>query len=149
MEIYVALEGFTLRSGFIVKELCVMFLNGEYNIFLFQPPVDRCLSHVEQRTVCYTTRQLNNLSYEDGDIPYETLYHIISKYSDYTIFTFSDVAQRLLQEALPSTKVTNIQSFGFNMPAVLPPPSCCRMHNPRYCALAKCIEIKNFIKWFN
>ena len=149
MEIYVALEGYTLRSGFIVKELCVMFLNGEYNIFLFRPPVDRRLSLVEQRTVHYTTRQLNNLSYEDGDIPYEILYQILSKYRDYTIFTFSDVAQRLLQEVLPSAKVTNIQTLGFNMPVVLPPPSCCRVHNPRYCALAKCFEIKNFIKWFN
>ena len=144
-----AVEGYTLPNGFILKELCIMFPGGEYNNFLFQPPNNKILTPVDQRTIHYTTARLNNLVYEDGDIPYDIIDKILMKYKDCRIFTFSDVSLKFLQNVLPSTRITNIQVYGFVMPTILPYPGCCRIHNPRYCALAKSAEIRNFIKWFS
>lgn len=149
MEAFIAVDGYTLPSAFIVKELCIMFPGGEYNHFLFKPPVNQHLTIVDKRTIRYTTKHLNNLSYEDGDTPYEIIHRILSKYKEYRVFTFSDISLNFLQEVLPTTVITNIQVYGFDMPAMLPDPTCCRVHNPRYCALAKAIVIKNFIEMFD
>ncbi len=146
MEVYIAVDGYTLPSGFIVKELCVMFKNSEYNYYLLKPPANRQLSDMDKGTIRYTTTHLNNLSYYDGDFPYENLHEILSRYREYRIYTYSDVAVKLLHRLLPTSVTINIQDLGFKMPAMLPDAACCRVHNPRYCAKAKSISIKNFVE---
>ena len=146
MEVYIAVDGYTIPSGFIVKELCIMFPDEEYNYFLFKPPTNRYLTEADKRTIRYTTSHLNNISYHDGDVPYEFLQEIISRYRQYKIYTYSEVAVKLLQTTLSTSVLTNIQNMGFNMPSTLPNPACFRKHNPRYCAKAKAIAVKNFLK---
>ena len=146
MAVFIAVDGYTLPCAFVVKELCIMFSGGEYNHFLLKPPVNQHLTDVDKRTICFTTRHLNNLHYNDGDTPYENLHQILSKYSEYWVYTYSEPAVKLLQRALPTSVITNIQDLGFKMPKMLPNPACCRVHNPRYCAMAKAIAVKNYLE---
>jgi hypothetical protein len=140
------MEGYTLPSGFIVKELCLLYSNWEFCHLLFKPPTNQNLSEGDRRTIRYTTTNLNQLVYHDGDVPYECLHDILTKVRLHKIYTYSDVAQRFLQHILPTAIITNIQAQGFTMPSMLPDPACFRLHNPRYCAKAKAIAVKRFVE---
>ena len=143
MSVFVGLEGYTLPSGYMIKELCIIFPNGEYNHFLFQKP-DWLLSEVSRRTIRYATQHLNNLSFEDGDIPYIILPSLLEKIKEFRVYTYSDIAQKFLQQHLPTTSIENIQTTGYQIPKELPDSKCFRDHNQRYCAKAKALEIKKF-----
>lgn len=145
MEVFIALEGYCLPCRFVVKEVCVLFLDGDFDHFLFKAPTNLHLTTVDRRTIRYITAHVNELSYQDGDIPYDTLLNILQKYGQYRIYTYSDIAQQFLQRLLPTTVVINVQDNGFQLPNQLPDPACFRAHPPRYCAKAKVIAIKNFM----
>ena len=68
MDAYIGIEGYTLPTGFIAKELTVIFPNTEYTHYLFERPANFVLSQRDEKTVRYATRYLNNLIYADGDI---------------------------------------------------------------------------------
>ena len=145
MDVYIGVDGYTTPSGFIVKEICIMFPDGEYNHYLLKHPANQYLTEVDKRTIRYATTHLNNLSYDDGDVPYEFLQNILSEYRQYHVYTYSEVALKLLQNILPTSVITNIQNLGFEMSSTLPDPKCFRKHNPRYCGKAKAIAVKNFV----
>lgn len=144
MSAFVGVEGYTLPCGFILKELCIYFPNGEFNHYLFQKP-DWLLSDVARKTIRYTTQNLNNLSYEDGDVPLSQLPGILNKIKDVTVYSYGEAAVKLLQKCLPTTLVENIQDQGYKMPAELPDSNCFRKHKQRYCAKAKAIAIQEFV----
>lgn len=146
MSVFVGMDGYTLPAGFILKELCMVYPNDEYNHFLFKKP-DSLLSQISKRTVRYATQHLNNLSYEDGDIPYTLIPNILDKIKDLKVYTYSEIAQKFLQEILPTTNIENVQNLGYQMPAKLPDSKCFRSHNQRYCAKAKAIAVKKFMKF--
>jgi hypothetical protein len=147
MNVYIAAEGYTLPGKFVVKEICCMFVNEEYNHYLLKPPKDCYLSDIDKRTIRYTTRNLNNLAYHDGDFPYENMHEIFERYREYRVYTYSDVTLKLLQNFLPTSVITNTQEMGLRLPSTLPNPRCCRQHtNFRFCAKAKAIAVKNFIE---
>ena len=137
MDVIVTMDGYSLPSGFILKELCIMHPSGEYNYFLFSKP-DIPLTAKDLETIQYTTANLNNISFDDGDIPYE-LKH-------FRIYTYSDIATRILQGYLPTTFIKNVQEIeNYKLPAELPDSNCFRNHNQRYCAKAKAIAVKEFM----
>ena len=144
MSVIVGLDGYTLPGQFVLKEMCLIYPNEEYNHYLFKKPAG-FLSNMAMKTVRYTTENLNNLSYEDGDIPYTIIPEILGKVKDLRIFTYSDIAVRFLQMHLPTTSIENIQHRGYKMPTTLPNPKCFRLHNPRYCARAKALAVKKFL----
>lgn len=146
MNVYITTDGYTLPSGFIVKEICCMFINNEFNHYLVKPPMNRDLNDVDKRTIRYATKNLNNLSYHDGWFPYEKMDEIFWRFQEYHVYTYNDLTLKFIQNILPTTIVTNVQELGFQMPDVLPDANCFRSHNARYCAKAKCIAIKNFIE---
>ena len=146
MDVYVGVEGYTLPSGFIVKELCVMYTNNEFSHFLFEAPADYYLSDSDKTTILFTTKYLNKLSYYDGDIPYTLLSSILHKLRQYKIYTYGQTSQKLLQGFLPTTIVVNLQSSGFAMSEFLQNPECGRIHPARYCAKAKTLAIQKFIE---
>ena len=146
MDVYIGTEGFTLPNEFLIKEICVYFENNEYNHYLFKPPPNHRLTEVDERTIRYTTNRINGISYHDGDVPYGIMDEVLSRYREYTIYTYSQVALNLLQRALPTTVIINVQELGFKLPSELPDPVCCRQHPARYCAKAKAIAVKNFCK---
>ena len=139
------MDGYTLPSGYILKELCIMFQNGEFNHYLFSKPENMMLTEQDKRTIRFATGRVNNLVFEDGDVPYEHI-NILEKQKDYHIYTYSEVAREELQKYLPTTSIEHVQNLNFKMPANPPKANCFRNHNPRYCAKAKAIEVKKFIK---
>ena len=146
MDVYVAAEGYTLSYGYLLKELCITYPNSEYTHYLFKIPEEISLSALDQKTVRYVTRNISKLSYNDGEFPYQNIGIILNKLKDYTIYTYSIVVEKLIQEFLPTTIVINTQDLGHTLPKTLPDPSCFRQHSYRYCAKAKSIAIKNFIE---
>ena len=146
MKVYIATSGYRLPSGLIVKEICCLFPNDEYNHYILKPPTNWDLSDVDKRTIRYAIKNLNSLSYHDGDIPYENIETIFTRYQEYQVYTYSRVTFKLLQNILPTTIIVNVQSLGYQMPSELPNPMCCRAHNTRYCAKAKSIAIKTFME---
>ena len=145
MNAYICVDGFTIPSTFVLKELFIQFANGEHNHLMFLPP-NINLTEADRRTIRFTTKHLNNISYFDGDVPYSQLQPILHKLRDYKIYTYSEVALKTLQSYLPMTVIVNIQEFGFKMPAQLENPCCFRFHSYRYCAKAKAIAVKSFIE---
>ena len=97
MNIYIATSGYRLPSSFIVKEICCLFPNGEYNHYILKPPTNWDLSDVDKRTIRFATKNLNNLSYHDGDIPYENIEAIFTRYQEYQVYTYSSVTFKLVQ----------------------------------------------------
>ena len=146
MNIFVGVEGFTTPSGFIVKELCFLNSNMEFDHLLMKPPGDMLLTEVDRKTIRYTTRHLNSLNYHDGVVPYGCLDEIISKYRECKVYTYSNAATELLRRAMPTTIIFDCQQLGMKMPKELPDPKCFRLHSFRYCAKAKSIAIKNFVE---
>ena len=146
MNVYVAGEGYTLPCGFILKEFCVIFPNGEYNHYLFKSPEDIKLTATDEKTIRWVTRKINNIAYYDGDLFIEQLALILYKLKDFTIFTYSPLVEKLIQNFLPTTVVINTQDMGQHLPKSLPNPHCFRQHSYRYCAKAKAIAIKDFIE---
>ena len=144
MKIIISIEGYTLTSGFIIKEICYIYQNGEYNHYLIRNP-ERPLTENERRTVRYTTQHLNNLDYFEGDIPYTLIPSLLSHLRDYKLYTYSDIAVKVLQSYLPTTSIENIQDQGYKMPCILPNPGCFKMHNPRYCAKSKALKVKRYL----
>ena len=140
------MEGYTLPTGFIAKELAVIFPNSEYAHYLFEKPNNFVLSLTDKKTLRYATRHLNNLSYDDGDIPYNQIGPILQKLTNYSIYTYSEIVKNFIQVFLPTTVVINTQDLGYQLPKTLPDPSCFRIHRPRYCAKAKALAVKNFIE---
>lgn len=146
MDVYVGIEGYTLPSGYICKELCLMYPNNEYSYYLFKAPQNKHFSEVDHRTIRYTTANLNGLSWYDGHASTDDLPSILREIQQYKIYTYSEIAKKMLQEMLPISSVTNIQTLGFRMPAILPHANCGRIHKPRYCAMAKATAIKDFVE---
>ena len=144
MPVFIGIEGYTLPSCFILKELCVMYPNNDYDHYLFKrPSVD--LTEVDHRTIRYATEKLNELCYSDGFVTYNQIGDALDPVKDDIIFTYSDVAVCVLRKYLPTTVIINIQSKDFKMPKTLPESGCFRKHCQRYCAKAKAIEVKKFM----
>lgn len=146
MELYIAGEGFTLPSGFVLKEMTILFSNREYKHFIFKKPENIILTAKDKRTIRYTTSYFNNLSFTEGDIPYNIIDDILSPYKNYTIYTYSNIFTSFLKKRLPTSVVINIQTLGFNLPKNLPKPNCFKNHNPRYCSLAKALNIRKVVE---
>ena len=144
MQVYIGVEGYLLSEGFIAKELAILHTDGQFDHYILQPPLDTELSVKDLQTVFYVTKNLNNLPYEDGYIPYEKLTEIFKGIENNIIFTYGCIATQLVQKYLPNTIVFNTRKEGFKLPANLVPTYCSRLHPPRYCAKSKAIEIKNY-----
>lgn len=145
MDVIVTLDGYTLPSGFILKELCIMHPSGEYDHFLFSKP-DVPLLAKDLETIRYTTAHLNNISFDDGNIPYELIQPILGKVKYFRIYTYSAIALNFLRQYLPTTFIKNVQDIeNYKLPAELPDSNCFRNHNQRYCAKAKAIAVKEFM----
>jgi hypothetical protein len=146
MSAYVGFEGYSTKSGFVHKELCIYYDTDRYDHYLFKKPEEK-LSDADMVTVRWATCQLNGLDFEDGSIPYKEIDQILQKIENYQIYTFSEIAVNTLTRYIPNApKIKNIQDFGFEMPQRLCFAYCFRPHLPRYCAKAKAKEVRKFMK---
>ena len=145
MNAYVGFEGYFTQSGFVHKELCILYDTDIYDHYLFRKPEEK-LSEADMATVRWATCHLNNLEFNDGCVPYKEIEQIFKKIENYEIYTFSYVAVETLQKYIPNApKIQNIQEFGYEMPKRLGFAYCFRPHTPRYCAKAKAREVRNYM----
>ena len=146
LELYITAEGYTLPSGYILKELSILFPNREYKHFIFKKPDSFIPTDKDNYTIRFTTDKLNQLSFTEGDIPYNIINDILTPYKDYRIYTYSYPFQKFLQNILPTTTLINIQSCGYKLPEYLPKPNCFKNHKARYCSLAKAKAVSRFVE---
>ena len=144
--VFVGAEGYQLQHDWIIKELTLLFSNGEFNHVLFAPPENFHISSIDLQTIRYTTKHLNGLGYQDGAIPYSFLQQYISKLRNCMIYCHGEATKNLVQQQIPFASIVNIQELNYKMPRELRDVECGRNHNPRYCSLAKAKAIKDFIE---
>ena len=144
LSVYVGVEGFTLPGRFIVKELTLMFSNGEFNHTLFEAPKDYCATTEDLVTIKYTTNFIHGLSFKEGDMPYIKLTDFIGRLDNCKVFCYGDNTRRLIQSFIPFTPVVDIRLDGYVMPTVLPSSNCGRNHAGRNCSMSKTFAVKQY-----
>ena len=142
--VFVGADGFQLQHDWIIKELTLLFKNGEFNHTLFAPPSNYLINNIDLQTIRYTTTNLNGLNYQDGSIPYTNLEEYISKLENCAIYCYGQSSRKLIQQHLPFAMITDIQELGYQLPDKLKNSECGRNHNARYCSLSKAKAIKQF-----
>ena len=78
---YIGVEGYVLKRMYIIKELTVLYENGNSDHYRFEPPTDLMLTPDEAKTVRFASKHLNGLSYHDGSVSYTELKEIMDKLS--------------------------------------------------------------------
>ncbi len=142
-----ALEGFTLPSGYLVKELSVCLENYEIH-FYFKAPTNFEPSAKDLQTIRYASKHVNHLTlHDDNVLPYEALDVILQSLASKTIYVAGNSAYQFVAAKLPTTLVFDISSvYNFKYPKELPDTTCAKRHGSRYCSLAKCLCIKQFME---
>ena len=142
------LEGFTIPSEYIIKELTVINdKNDEYQHFHFNAPKDFQPTPSDLYTINYTTKHLNQLSLSDDSLlPYTAINAILQNLEKHTIYVAGHSAHKFIKSHLPLSNIIDITStLDFKYPLILRPAGCFKTHRPRYCSLAKAWCIKNFL----
>ena len=80
-KVYVGVEGFLLKSGYIVKELSYVYEDDRRDHYRFAAPEGLFLTPAEALTVRYVSKNLNGLSLNDIGIKYDQLHDIVSQLS--------------------------------------------------------------------
>ena len=148
-QVIIALEGFTLPSGFIVKELTILSDNLKYQHFHFNKPKDFYPTAGDLRTIKYTSEVLSQLYFDDDSLlPYSTINDILKQMSSHKIYVAGHTAHKFITTYLPTTEVINLcKEYKFKYPLILPSVECFKQHTPRYCSLAKAKRIKSLRIW--
>lgn len=145
----ISIEGYRLPSGFIVREMSVIFDNGNFQHFEFKCPTGYYPTMQDQDTIKYTTRYLNEIHYyDDGLLPYSVVDDILRSLANQTIYVGGHSTFNFITAKLPLTRVIDIcKTFEFRYPKILLPSSkCFRQHNNRYCSAAKAEYVQGFLK---
>ena len=143
------LEGFTIPSGYIIKELTVINdKNNEYQHFHFNAPKDFQPTPSDIYTINYATKHLNQLSFSDDSLlPYVAINAILQNLEKHTIYVAGHSAHKFITSHLPLSNIIDITTtLDFKYPPVLQPADCFKTHRPRYCSLAKAWYIKSFME---
>ena len=80
-KVYVGVEGFLLKGGYIVKELSYVYEDARVDHYRFAAPDDLFLTPAEAITVRYVSKNLNGLSLHDNGVNYSQLETIIRQLS--------------------------------------------------------------------
>ena len=141
------LEGFTLPSKYIIKELTVISDSGDYQHFHFKTPLGFKPSAIDSRTIKFASTYLHQLSLDDQSLlPYSTIDTILEAVASHVLFVAGNSAYDFVTTKLPFTKVIDIcAKYNFTYPKELPPINCFKRHRYRYCSLAKADCIKSFM----
>ena len=144
---FLALEGFTLPSEYIIKELTVIIDDDNYQHFHFASPPNFHPTFEELQTINFATKNVNGLYLSDDSLlPYSTINDILQKIAHHTIYVVGHSTYNFIKSKLPMTNIIDIcVQYNFKYPKKLPKSNCFKSHNPRYCSLSKCIYIKKFI----
>ena len=144
LSVYVGMEGYTLPGQFIVKELTLLYSNGEFTHILFEPPKDYCATTEDLVTIKYVTKNLHGIPFREGYMPYTKLTDIITRLENHKVFCYGNNTRRIIEGVIPFTPVIDVQSDGYVMPKVLPTSNCGHNHRGRYCSMSKSFAVKQY-----
>ena len=146
--VILTLEGFNLPSGYIVKELTIIFNDDSYQHFHFNAPKDFYPTAKDLQTINYIRRHLNELYLSDDCLlPYTSIIDILNNLLSCKIYVAGNSTHKFIMTYLPLNNIIDICSeYNFKYPAELPPMDCFKQHKPRYCSLSKAKYIKSIIK---
>lgn len=145
------MQGFTLLSGFRVKELAI---SDGYSIshFLFQADVaHEKLNKRERRQIAWEQNNLHHLNYDYGYVAYNRLREILLEHTceAEVIFVKGSQKETVLRDLLPETKtvIINLQD-NLNCPLLSTSQNSCVYHNNSFsnCAIENVKLISKFLK---
>ncbi len=141
--VIVSVEGYSLPDGYVIKELTIMSMSGDYTHVTFKPP-PMPLSPVDQRTIDYACRYLNGLFWEEGLLPYTMLPGILETLRGAELICHGVMASTWLKKVCPNSRIRDTSTQQQKFPRTIPFwTSCGKNHNTRYCSLHKAHYILN------
>ena len=142
--VFVAIEGFNLKQGYVIKELSIVHPDDTFQHYQFKTPENFIPSAVERKTINYTKNYLNGFSVEDECyLPNNLHSTILNEFKNFKIYVAGEITTRFLLHILPEASIINVCSvINIQYPKELPDPHCFRTHRHRYCSLAKARCIK-------
>ena len=97
-----ALEGFMLPRGYIVKELTILFNNSDYQHFHFKSPPGFCPTTSDLKTIRYASARLHQLPFDDQNVlPFSMVETILENIAPQTIFVAGSCAYNFVIKTLP------------------------------------------------
>ena len=138
-----AVEGFsTQNGGLILRELTLIFPNGQEQHFQFKNPETMCLNSEEMKTAKFTQRHLNGFSPTSNEsccLPAAVYPKILEEIQHCRIYCAGESARYFFTQNLPDTHIVDVYSlFDFRYPVEFSEnPNCFKLHRYRYCSLAK------------
>ena len=137
-----AVEGFpTLNGGLILRELTLIFPNGQEQHFQFKNPETMCLDRDEMETAKFCQRYLNGFSPDHNEtccLPAAVYPRILEEIEHCRIYCAGETARFFFARHLPNSHIVDVYSlFDFRYPTEFSNPNCFKHHRYRYCTLAK------------
>lgn len=153
VDIYLDVQGFIgIHNEFIPKELVLMWNEHKYHHFLIkQPYTYKELSNKLQKQAAWTTTNLHNLCWEDGEVSFYNVKQLIAEYVDFKSVcvrgsvkenwvykTFPNVYKVInVEKSIPSFKKLNQKYFDIKT---------CYLHTNCVCALQNTLLLYNYNK---
>ena len=148
--VFIAIEGFNLKEGYVIKELSIVHCDNSYQHYLFKTPENFTPSPADEKTIDYTEAYLNGFSIEDDFYLSNDLHTtILNEFVNFKIYVAGDITKTFIANILPDTGIIDVCSLiDFRYPTELPDPHCSWNHRARYCSLAKSRYIKDTLTVF-
>ena len=148
--VFIAIEGFNLKQGYVIKELSIVHPDDTFQHYQFKTPDNFTPSAAARKTVKFTKKYLNGFSLEEQCfLPNHIHSTILYEFKNFKIYVAGEITKRFLFNTLPETNIIDVCSLlDFQYPEVLPDPHCFRAHRHRYCSLAKSRYIKAVLDAF-
>ena len=144
----ITFEGYVLPQRYIIRECTIIFDDRHYQHFHFKLPDNLNLTKVDNRTIKYCTKYLNELPLGSLNVlPYSTLDVILKSLDGQKVFVAGSAAFSFASTKMTkSTVIDTCQENNLKYPSTLPSEDCFKSHNPRYCSLSKAKFIQKFLK---
>ena len=142
-----AVEGFNFHTGFVIRELTLLFPDNSEQHFQFRNPETVYLDDRDKRTAKFAKRHLHGFSATDDGtccLPYSIYPQILKAVENCRIYVAGQIARRFFMKNLPYTPIIDVYSSWDFMkyPIELENPQCFFLHRFRYCSLAKARYLK-------
>ena len=145
--VFIAIEGFNLKQGYVIKELSIIYCDATYQHYQFKTPENFTPTAADRVTINHTKTYLNGFSIEDDFyLPNDLHTTILKEFVNFKIYVAGDITNNFIANILPESGIIDVCSLiDFRYPTELPDPHCFRNHLARYCSLAKARYIKDSI----
>ena len=148
-----AAEGFCVKNGgFVLRELTLIFPDGDEQHFQFKNPEDLCLDDAEMKIAKFAERYLHGFSPTSDEnccLPYAVYPKILEVIQNCRIYCAGELFRRFFTSNLPNSHVIDVYSlFDFRYPNELDNPGCFKLHRYRYCSLAKARWIRQKLEGY-